>query len=40
MVLSLNLNTISLDFVLFLMFHGHLKIKTVSQVTIIFTNIR
>ena len=42
MMLSLNLSTVSLDFVLFLVFHGHLKIKTGSQhmqVTIIFTNI-
>ena len=34
MVLSLNLNTVSLDFVLILVFYGHLKI---SEVTIIFT---
>ena len=42
MMLSLNQSTVSLDFVLFLVFHGHLKIKTGSQhmqVTIIFTNI-
>ena len=35
MMLSLNLSTVSLDFVLFLVFHGHLKIKMGSQVTII-----
>ena len=40
MVLSLNLNTVSLDFVLIFVFYGHLKIKMGSQVTIIFTNIR
>ena len=39
MVLSLNLNTVSLDFVLIFVFYGHLKIKMGSQVTIIFTNI-
>ena len=40
MMLSLNLSTVSFDFILFLVFHGHLEIKTGSQVTIIFTNIR
>ena len=39
MVLSLNLNTVSLDFVFFLAFMGHLRIKMGSQVTTIFTNI-
>ena len=39
MVLSLNLNTISLDFVPIFVLYGHLKIKMGTQVTIIFTNI-
>ena len=39
MVIILNLNTVSLDFVLIFVFYGHLKIKIGSQVTILFTNI-